>query len=92
MLDNINNNPNDMTAWSKLLNYGNSMLLAPARGGKKRNLTSILKARSVTDHLPDPVLRVTKQRTTKTDLKLSSQCDIKDRGRKHQSSASDTII
>ena len=68
MLDNINNNPNDMTAWSKLLNYGNSMLLAPARGGKKRNLTSILKARSVTDHLPDPVLRVTKQRTTKTEL------------------------
>ena len=29
-LDNINNNPNDMTAWSKLLNYGNNMLLAPA--------------------------------------------------------------
>ena len=57
-----------MAAWSKLLNYVNSMLLAPARGGKKRNLTSILKARSVTNHLPDPVLRVTKQRTTKTEL------------------------
>ena len=72
MLDNINNSPNDMTAWSKLLNYGNSMLLAPARGGKKRNLTSILKARSVNDHLSYPVLRVTKQRTTKTELSSSA--------------------
>ena len=44
------------------------MLLVPAIGGKKRNLTSILRARSVTDYHPDPVLRVTKQRTTKTKL------------------------
>jgi hypothetical protein len=44
------------------------MLLAPPRGGKKRNLSSILKARSVTDHLPDPILRTTKQRSAKSDL------------------------
>jgi hypothetical protein len=50
------------------IEFWNIMLLAPPRGGKKRNLSSILKARSVTDHLPDPILRTTKQRSAKSDL------------------------
>ena len=32
VLDNIVNNPNDQKAWFRLLNYGNTMLMAPNRG------------------------------------------------------------
>lgn len=54
VIDNIVSKPEDLHAWSNLFNFGNTMLLAPPRGGKKHNLTSIIKNRLATDALNIP--------------------------------------
>ena len=37
VLDNIVFNPNELLAWSRLLNFGNTLLLVPPRYGKKKD-------------------------------------------------------
>jgi hypothetical protein len=44
----------NMSAWSRLLQYGQTMLLAPPRAGRRHNLTNILKKRSVDNLLESP--------------------------------------
>jgi len=39
--------PDDTTAWSRLLNYGKQLLLVPPRAGRKHNVANILKKRTV---------------------------------------------
>ncbi len=39
--------PEDSTAWSRLLNYGDKLLLAPPRSGRKHNIANTLKKRTV---------------------------------------------
>jgi hypothetical protein len=70
VLNNITNDPTDLRAWSNLLNFGNTMLLAPPRGGKKHNLTSLLKARSITDDMLDVTARLHVKRNTKSEFDL----------------------
>ena len=43
--------PEDQRAWSRLLHFGHTMLLVPARAGSRRNLSNILMKRSVDDSL-----------------------------------------
>ena len=38
--------PDDLTAWSNLLQFGRSILFKPTRGGKKHNLASTIKKRT----------------------------------------------
>lgn len=64
----ITNKPTDLKAWSRLFNFGNTMLLAPPRGGKKHNLTSLLKGRLATDDYAASARPTTKRRPTKSDL------------------------
>ena len=51
-IDTVVQHPDSVDAWITLLNFGNVMLLAPPRSGRKHNLTSVLKQRSATDDLP----------------------------------------
>ena len=42
----ITRSPDDLTAWSNLLQFGRSILFKPTRGGKKHNLASTIKKRT----------------------------------------------
>ena len=73
---NNNNNNSDLTAWSRLVNFGNTMLLAPPRGGKKQNLTNIIKSRSAKDDIG--VTRPHNKRVKKTkDASLAASVTSK---------------
>jgi len=58
-INNVIHNPDDPSSWSALLEFGSTMLYAPARTGRRHNLASVLKKRSasssktVTDHIQD---------------------------------------
>ena len=45
ILKRISRSSIDLSAWSDLLNFGNTILRKPARGGKRQNLTSLIKKR-----------------------------------------------
>lgn len=46
ILNNIASQPDNLEAWRSLLNFGGSILLNPARTGKRHNLASIIKKRT----------------------------------------------
>ena len=46
-LNSIVTQPNNQEAWRSLLNFGGSILRKPARTGKRHNLTSIIKKRTI---------------------------------------------
>jgi hypothetical protein len=53
LLDKVTANPNEISAWSSLLNFGKHVLLQPERTGKRHNLASIIKKRTnVEEHEP----------------------------------------
>ena len=58
-INNVNHNPDDPSSWSALLEFGSTMLYAPARTGRRHNLASVLKKRctssskTITDHNHD---------------------------------------
>ena len=54
VVNNVNADYNNVSAWSRLLQYGQTMLLAPPRTGRRHNLANILKKRSVDDLLELP--------------------------------------
>ena len=68
VLDNIVFNPNELLAWSRILNLGNTMLLVLPCCDKKHNLTSILKKRSALDKL---AITAVKARNMKTKNELT---------------------
>jgi len=46
VLNDICRAPNEIPNWSKLLDFGRAVLRKPARGGKRHNLTSLIKKRT----------------------------------------------
>ena len=46
LLLNVTRSPDDLNAWSNLFNFGSNTLFKPSRGGKRHNLTSIIKKRA----------------------------------------------
>jgi hypothetical protein len=50
-LNKITANPDEISSWSALLNFGKQILLQPARTGKRHNLASIVKKRTSVDEL-----------------------------------------
>ena len=67
VIDNIIANTEDVNAWLRLLNFGNVMLLAPPRSGKKHNITALLKSRLSIDDFTDAV-HLSSKRHIKSDL------------------------
>lgn len=45
VLNLVSQSPNDLSAWTKLLDFGHDILRQPARGGKRHNLASTIKKR-----------------------------------------------
>lgn len=72
LLDDVVSNPDNIDAWIRLLNYGNIMLIAPPRRGKKHNLTSIINKRSCYDEFGISSDRRPSSRKTKNDSALLS--------------------
>ena len=53
LLRRIVSNPNDVTAWRSVLCWSSSVLPVPKRGGKRHNITSVIKKR-VSEFSDDP--------------------------------------
>jgi Reverse transcriptase (RNA-dependent DNA polymerase) len=49
LLDKITANPNEISSWSALLNFGKHILLQPPRTGKRHNLASVIRKRTSVD-------------------------------------------
>lgn len=47
LLRQCTNQPNSLKAWTDLLNFGRDVLIQPSRGGRRHNLASVIKKRTV---------------------------------------------
>jgi len=68
LLLNVTRSPDDLNAWSNLFNFGSNTLFKPSRGGKRHNLTSIIKKRA------DDVLHSSTNGTAISSSLPSSAC------------------
>jgi hypothetical protein len=64
VLHHINSNPDDVSNWSTLLEFGSTMLRAPPRAGRRHNLASLLNKRSMSSNLTDITSAVTDSQPT----------------------------
>ena len=77
LLNNVTRDNNDSDSWRRLLNFGNIMLLAPPRGGKKYNLTTIIKNRLVTDNYNNAINKICKTHVKNHLASLTASVEVK---------------
>ena len=67
LLNSISQTSDNLDAWTELLNFGRDVLSKPKRGGKRQNLTSIIKKRLNPNSDPVPETLSSNSRKTKDE-------------------------
>jgi len=78
-------NPYNLHAWEELLNFGRDVLAKPTRGGKRHNLASIIKKRTIEPCTADHEIVSHKNQVHRCSDSTGQRSLCQDRGREHPS-------
>jgi len=70
-------NPHNLQAWEELLNFGRDVLAQPTKGGKRHNLASVIKKRTIEPHTADHEIVSHKTKSTDAATLLANAVSAK---------------
>jgi len=70
-------NPHNLHAWEELLNFDRDVLAQPTRGGKRHNLASVIKKRTMEPHTADHEIVSHKTKSTDAATLLANAVSAK---------------